>query len=125
MLGGPRWCYHYPDRLRFGPVDRAGYGLPRKPAYMADEYDKRTVSVATDQQGYVSNLKYFAERGEFDSATDEHGNVYIADGDVYVYDSSGKQIKMIKVPERPTSIVISGKMLYITGHNALYEARIN
>jgi hypothetical protein len=125
-------CWVAPDGVTIIPIayDLArstalAAAYPGKPAYMADEYDKRTVSVNVNPQGYVSDLKYFAERGEFDSATDEQGNVYIADGEVYVYDSSGKQIKMIKVPERPTSIVISGKMLYITGHNALYEARIN
>ncbi len=97
---------------------------PGKTAYIADEYDKRTVSVDVDKQGYVANLKYFAERGEFVSITDNQGNVYIADGQVYVYDSSGKQIKVIKVPERPTSLVFGGKdgkMLFVTGHNGLYE----
>jgi len=52
------------------------------------------------------------------------GNVYIADGQVYVYDSSGKQIKVIKVPERPTSLTFGGKdgkTLFVTGHNGLYE----
>ena len=100
---------------------------PGKTAYIADEYDKRTVSVDVDQRGDVSNLKYFAERGEFASATDGQGNVYIADGQVYVYDSSGKQIKVIKVPERPTSLVFggkAGKTLFVTGHGGLYEVGV-
>ena len=96
---------------------------PGKPAYIADEYDKRTVSVDADTQGYVSNLKYFAERGEFDSITDDKGNVYIADGQVYMYDSTGKQIGLIKVPERPTSLTFgAGRRLFITSHNSLFEA---
>jgi len=100
---------------------------PGKPAYIADEYDKRTVSVTIDAQGYAANLKYFAERGEFDAVTDKQGNVYIADGQVYVYDSSGKQIKVIKVPERPTSLTFGGKdgkTLFVTGHNGLYEVGV-
>lgn len=94
---------------------------PGKTAYIADEYDKRTVSVDVDPQGYVSNLKYFAERGEFDSATDDKGNVYIADGQVYVYDPTGRQTGVIKVPERPTSVVFgkNGK-LFVTGRNSLF-----
>jgi len=124
-------CWVAPDGVTIIPV---AYDLarstalatawPGKPAYMADEYDKRTVSVDVDQQGYISNLKYFAERGEFASATDSQGNVYIADGQVYVYDSTGKQIGVIKVPERPTSIVFGGKdgkTLFVTGHGGLYE----
>ncbi len=124
-------CWVAPDGVTIIPI---AYDLarstalatawPGKPAYMADEYDKRAVSVDVDQQGYISNLKYFAERGEFASTTDAQGNVYIADGQVYVYDSTGKQIKIIKVPERPTSIVFGGKdgkTLFVTGHGGLYE----
>ncbi len=122
-------CWVAPDGVTIIPV---AYDLarstaletawPGKQAYMADEYDKRTVSVDVDQQGFVSNLKYFAERGEFDSITDDRGNVYIADGQVYVYDSTGKQIGTIKVPERPTSITFGkDNTLFITSHNSLYE----
>jgi sugar lactone lactonase YvrE len=126
-------CWVAPDGVTIIPI---AYDLarstalatawPGKPAYIADEYDKRTISVAVDQQGYVSNLKYFAERGEFDSLTDDKGNVYIADGQVYVYDSTGKQIGVIKMPERPTSLVFGGKdgrTLFVTGHNGLYEVK--
>jgi sugar lactone lactonase YvrE len=124
-------CWVAPDGVTIIPI---AYDLarstalstawPAKPAYIADEYDKRTVSVDVDKQGYVSNLKYFAERGEFASVTDGEGNVYIADGQVYVYNSAGKQIKVIKVPERPTSLTFGGKdgkTLFVTGHNGLYE----
>jgi len=85
------------------------------------------VQLSVSKEGYLSDLKYFAERGEFDSAVDTKGNVYIADGQVYEYDNNGKQIGVIKVPERPTSIVFSkdGKTLYVTGHNALYAVAIN
>jgi len=124
-------CWVAPDGVTIIPV---AYDLarstslatawPGKTAYIADEYDKRTVSVDVDQQGNTSNLKYFAEQGEFASATDSQGNVYIADGQVYVYNRTGKQIKVIKVPERPTSIVFGGKdgkTLFVTGHGGFYE----
>ena len=127
-------CWVAPDGVTIIPI---AYDLarstalatawPGKPAYIADEYDKRTVSVDADTQGYVSNLKYFAERGEFVSITDRQGNVYIADGQIYVYDSTGKQIKVIKVPERPTSLTFGGKdgnTLFVTGHNGLYEVGV-
>ena len=42
---------------------------------------------------YLSNLQYFAEKGEFSSVPDTQGNVYVADGDVYVYGPDGKQIR--------------------------------
>ncbi len=127
-------CWVAPDGVTIIPIaydlarsSALATAWPGKPAYIADEYDKRTVSIDVDQQGYVSNLKYFAERGEFDSATDDKGNVYIADGQVYVYDNTGKQIEVIKVPERPTSLVFGdkqGKKLFVTGRNGLYEVEL-
>jgi hypothetical protein len=131
IIARDKECWVAPDGVTIIPIcyDLArstalATAWPGKPAYMADEYDKRTVSMDVDPQGYVSNLKYFAERGEFASVTDAQGNVYIADGQVYVYDSTGKQIKVIKVPERPTSLAFGGKdgnTLFVTGHGGLYE----
>ncbi len=75
-----------------------------------------------DAGGYVNNLKYFVDKGEFGTTEDGRGNVYIADGEIYVYDAQGKFIKEIKTPERPTSIVISAddKILYITSAGSLF-----
>jgi len=127
-------CWVAPDGVTIIPVaydlarsSALATAWPGKPAYIGDEYDKRTVSVDADLQGYVSNLKYFAERGEFGAITDKQGTVYIADGQVYVYDSTGKEIKVIKVPERPTSLTFGGKdgkTLFVTGHGGLYEVGI-
>jgi hypothetical protein len=101
--------------------------FPNKPAYVTDEYDKRTVKLDADAQGYVSNLRYFAEKGEFGTAEDGRGNVYIADGEIYVYDAQGKFLKEIKTPERPTSVVISndGKILYITSANSFWSRKMS
>jgi hypothetical protein len=97
--------------------------LPNKPAYAVDEYDKRTVKLDVDDQGHVSNQQYFIEKGEFGTATDGKGNVYIADGEIYVYDGQGRFLKEIKTPERPTSIVISNddKTLFITSAGSLFS----
>jgi sugar lactone lactonase YvrE len=80
-----------------------------------------------DRQGYVSNLNKFVEKGEFGIAKDTDGNVYIADGQVYVYDASGKFLKEIKTPERPTSVIVSNdnKMMYITGATSLYSVKLD
>lgn len=122
-------CFVAPDGVTIIPkvydLARAtclSEAVPNKPAYAVDEYDKRTVKLAVDAQGNVSDLKYFAEKGEFGTATDSKGNVYIADGEIYVYDAQGKFLKEIKTPERPTSIVISNddKTLYITSAGSLF-----
>ena len=101
-------------------------GFPNKIMYATDEYDKRTVSLQVDNKGYLSNLVYFAEKGEFNSCLDKDGNLYIADGEIYVFDKTGKQIKQINVPERPTTISFGGKdgsTLFITTRSALYSLK--
>ena len=98
--------------------------FPGKPLYAADEYDKRTVKLAVDTKGYVSDLLYFVEKGEFSSVPDSQGNVYVADGEVYVFNKEGKQSGLIHVPERPSAIAFGGKdgkTLFITGRTALYR----
>jgi sugar lactone lactonase YvrE len=126
-------CFLAPDGKTIIPVcyDLArscaiAEAFPGKPVYAADEYDKRTVEMNVDSKGYISDLKYFAEKGEFSSVPDRTGNVYVADGQVYIFDKEGKQTGMISVPERPSSISFGGKegkTLFITGRNALYRTK--
>jgi len=127
-------CYAAPDGVTVIPIvyDLArstalAAAYPGRPLYLSDEYDKRTVQVQVDPQGHLSGLTYFAERGEFATAVDGKGRVYIADGDVYVYDANGQLLRRIGTPERPTGISFGkdDKTLYITGHRALYSLVID
>lgn len=98
--------------------------FPGKSMFAADEYDKRTVKMEVDSKGYLSNLVYFAEKGEFCSVPDRSGKVYIADGDLYICGPDGKQTGMISTPERPSSIAFDGKdgqTLFVTGKTSLYR----
>ncbi|HTD99811.1 MAG TPA: glycosyl hydrolase family 28-related protein [Mucilaginibacter sp.] len=134
-IAKPKECFVAPDGVTIIPIvyDLArstalAEAYPGKPLYTTDEYDKRTVSLVVSKEGFAYDLKYFVERGEFASTTDAQGNVYIVDGQVYIYNNAGKQIGEIKVPERPTGIVFGGKdhkTLYITGHNSLYSVAVN
>jgi sugar lactone lactonase YvrE len=86
------------------------------------------VRLDADSQGFLSNLAYFAEKGEFSAIPDSQGNVYVADGEIYIYDKEGKQTGMIRVPERPSTLVFGGKdhkMLFVTGRSALYKADLS
>ena len=58
---------------------------------------------------------------------DNKGNVYVADGNVFIYDKDGKKTGTIKVPERPASIQFGGrdgKTLFIAARSSLYSVRI-
>jgi polygalacturonase len=102
-------------------------GYPSKTLYGADEYLKRTVKFTVGKEGHLSDPQIFAEKGEFGSAVDAEGNVYIADGQIYKFDQTGKSLGVIEVPERPSTIVFGGILddtLFITTRNSLYGVKI-
>jgi sugar lactone lactonase YvrE len=52
--------------------------------------------------------------------------VYLAAGQVYVYNPAGKLIDTIEVPERPLQLVFGGKdgrTLFIAARTSLYAVR--
>lgn len=129
----PEGCFVAPDGKTIIPdqYDLArGSSLleayPGKPFYASDEYDKRMVRMDVATNGTLSNLDYFVEWGEFGSTVDEAGNLYVADGHIYVFDKDGKQKNVIHVPERPTSIQFGGKdknTLFMTARSGFYSVR--
>jgi hypothetical protein len=128
-------CFLAPDGVTIIPVcyDLARSSAlieayPGKPFYASDEYDKRTVKIDVDMHGYLSNLVYFSEKGEFSAIPDQSGQVYIADGEIYVFDNEGKQTGMLRIPERPSTLVFGGKdhrTLFVTGRSSLYSVNLN
>jgi len=130
----PEECFVAPDGKTIIPnqYDLArGSSLleayPGKPFYASDEYDKRMVRMDVAADGTLSNLEYFVEWGEFGSAVDEDGNLYVADGHIYIFDKNGNKKGMIQVPERPTSIQFGGKdgnTLFLTSRSGLFRIKI-
>lgn len=129
----PAEAYMAPDGVTIIPVE---YDLarsaamveafPGKPVYESDEYDKRTVRLSVSPEGYLSDLTYFTEMGEFNSAVDASGNLYIADGQIYIFDKTGKKTGTIEVPERPVTICFGGKdnkTLFVTTNTSLYSVQ--
>ena len=59
---------------------------------------------------------------------DSQGNVYVAAGQIFVYDSTGRPIDCIEVPERPSALVFGGgdrRTLFIAARSSLYAVRMN
>ena len=69
----------------------------------------------------------FAERGGESVAADTAGNVYVANGQIFVYDRDGTAIGQIDVPERPLQVLFGGsdrRTLFIVTHHTLYAVKM-
>lgn len=94
-----------------------------QPYYVSDEAGEKTYIGSIGVDGAISNLKLFAERGGESVTVDDKGNVYIAAGQVFVYNPAGAQIDTIEVPERPSQLLFGGsdgKTLFILARSSLY-----
>ncbi len=98
---------------------------PGQNFYITSEDDARTWTAALGQDLKLTT-KLFAERGGNSVVADADGNVYIAGGNVYVYDKTGKQIGTVETTERATSLAFAGadkKTLFIGARGSLYSIR--
>jgi len=98
-----------------------------KPLYIAHENNKTTVRLDVNADGSLTNLTEVYPHGQYSNVTDKAGNLYIADGEIFVYDPSGKEIKRIRLEERPISLAIGGKdfnILFVTTTKSLYGIQL-
>lgn len=95
--------------------------------YVASSSEDRTYSAVVGAEGALSDLRRLAERGGESVAVGPNGNIYIANGQIFVYNPEGEQIARIDVPQRPIDIIFGGddgRTLYILAHRALYSVEI-
>lgn len=114
----------YSDLLRASSVTEAMAG---KPFYASDEFNRRLVKTDVRTDGTLANLRTFVKQGEFGSAVDREGRVYVADGHTYIWNKKGESAGVIRMPERPTSLVVGGedgKTLFMAARFSLYRYKI-
>ena len=103
-----------------------GHATLGHPFYVSDENGEKTYIAQVDDSGTISNLRLFAHQGGESVAADEAGNVYIAAGQVFVYNPKGELIDTIDVPERPSQLLFGGrdgKTLFILARSSLYAIK--
>jgi hypothetical protein len=91
--------------------------------YLTSEDDGRTYLATLDDYRTLTT-KVFAERGGTSVVADKAGNVYVASGQVWIYDAKGKQIGVLEIPERPASLAFGGpqkRTLFIGARSSLYS----
>ena len=93
--------------------------------FITSEDEAKTYSATLDNN-FMLSTTLFAERGGTSVVADQSGNVYIASGQVYVYNRKGKQIGLLELPERPGSLAFGGpdhRTLFIGARGSLYAIR--
>ena len=91
-------------------LDTHGFisAAPGERVYVSNESEDITYRATVGADGTLGDLAPFAPRGGECVAVDGRGNVYVANGQIFVYNPAGKEIGRIDVPERPIDIVFGG-----------------
>jgi gluconolactonase len=97
--------------------------------FVADINDKKTYRYQIGSDGKLSNRELFVEMGSDGMTLDTKGNLYLTGkAGVTVFNSEGKQIEQIPVPENWTANVCFGgknrKTLFITAMKSVYTMKM-
>jgi gluconolactonase len=96
--------------------------------YVADIGAGKTYRYSIQPDGALKEKMLFCEMGSDGLTIDSEGNIYLTGKGVSVFDSSGKQIEHIEVPESWTANVCFGgqdkRTLFITASKGLYGLRM-
>jgi gluconolactonase len=92
--------------------------------YVADIRGRKTYQYTIKDDGTLDEGKLFTELGSDGMTIDNSGNLYLTGNGVTVFNSSGKQIAHIDIPEKWTAnVAFGGKnldKLFITASEAIY-----
>jgi len=116
-----------PETYDLGRSAALSEAFPGEPFYVTREIDKTTVRLDVAADGTLSGMQEIVPRGEYSTAVDNQGNLYVADGQIFVYDRETREIRRISLEERPISMVFGGadrNTLFVTTRTSLYGIRI-
>ena len=89
--------------------------------------ENRTYRATVQADGTLGDLQPFAERGGESVTADSAGNVYVANGQIFVYDPSGKADRPDRRARASRSTSLFGgpdrRTLFILTHHTLYAVK--
>ena len=104
-----------------------------KVLFLADRAGNKNYVYDINEDGTLSNKRFFSEEGSDGMTMDSEGNVYITSPRreppfiVSVYDLEGNRIEELEMPEKPSNVCFAGKdrkTLFITARTSLYSIRM-
>jgi gluconolactonase len=131
---GERVYYLSPDRKKIICVindmvrPNGLIGTPDgKVLYVADPGDQKVYSLKINDDATLSGKRLFAPYMCDGMTIDNKGNIYITEQKVLIFDSEGKEIGQIEIPEKPSNVTFGGadnKTLFITARTSLYSIKM-
>lgn len=121
--GAVQWGTKLSDLLR---AFRLAPAMTGQIFYVTNEAELKTWAFNVGQDGTLSRPRLFAQEGGENVVADTQGNVYIAAGQILVFDPSGKHIDTIKIPQRPICLVFGGRerrTMFIMARSSLYKVQ--
>ena len=100
---------------------------PGQRIYVSNESEDGTYSAVVGPTARSADLQPFAERGGESCRRGSHGNVYVANGQIFVYTPRENRSPRSMCPSGPLHIVFGGadgRTLFILSHHALYAVKV-
>jgi gluconolactonase len=95
--------------------------------YVADAGGSKIYAYSITGPGMIEKKRMFCESGSDGMTLDHLGNLYLTTGSVHVFNSAGKDLGKIEVPEGPANVTFGGKgysTLFITARTSLYSVKM-
>jgi hypothetical protein len=100
---------------------------PGERVYLANNSENVTYTGLVNADASVTALEVFATRGGESVAVGPDGRVYIANGQIFIYNADGSAAGRIDVPERPQQLIFGGadgRTLFVLAHHSLYSVAL-
>ena len=98
-----------------------------KTLYVADAGGSKIYAYSITGPGNIHKKRLFCASGSDGMTLDHLGNLYLTTGSVHVFNSTGKDLGKIEVPEGPANVTFGGKdysTLFITARTGLYTVKM-